>query len=158
MPKPRRSHGIANRQRRARPRKAVVGLLVDRVLDCENEPRGLSVVFVGERTIQRLNRQWMAEDRPTDVLSFPLGDPPPGSDPAAVALGEVVICIAVCARQARERRVPLHDEVARMLIHGTLHVLGFDHARSKEAASMRARERRHLAWYRRRRLRVVEAP
>jgi probable rRNA maturation factor len=114
------------------------------------------VVLVGERTIRRLNRVWMEEDAPTDVLSFPLGAPPPGLPASAVPVGEIVICVPVCARAARERRMTLSDEIARMLIHGTLHVLGYDHATARQIARMRPRERRHQAWCRRRGLRVVD--
>jgi rRNA maturation RNase YbeY len=147
--------GIANRQRKARPRRADIRLLLDRILDQEGEPRGVNVVFVGERTIRRLNRIWMEEDAPTDVLSFPLGEPPPGIPASAVPVGEIVVCVPVCERAARERRVRLSEEIARMLIHGTLHVLGYDHATARQIARMRPLERRHLAWCRRQGLQVV---
>lgn len=116
----------------------------------------MSVVFVGERSIRRLNRQWMEEDAPTDVLSFPMGSPPPGLPPSAVPVGEIVVCVPVCERAASERKVTLDDEIARMLIHGTLHVLGYDHATARQIARMRPRERRHLAWCRRQGLRVID--
>ena len=113
-------------------------------------------MFVGERAIQQLNSLWMGEDAPTDVLSFPLGAAPPGVPEQAVPIGEIVVCVPVCERSARARNVGLSDEFARMLIHGTLHVLGYDHANARQAARMRPRERRHLAWFRRLRLRLVD--
>lgn len=148
--------GIVNRQRRARPCRAEIRRLLDRILDEEREPRGVNVVFVGERTIRRLNRLWMDEDAPTDVLSFPLGSPPPGFPAFAAPVGEIVVCVPVCENAARERRTSLSDEIARMLIHGALHVLGYDHATARQTARMRPRERRHLAWCRRQTLRVID--
>jgi probable rRNA maturation factor len=114
------------------------------------------VAFVGERAIRRLNRLWMEEDAPTDVLSFPMGSPPPGLPPSAVPVGEIVICVPVCERAARDRGGAPGDEIARMLIHGTLHVLGYDHATARQIARMRPRERRYLAWCRRQGLRVID--
>ncbi len=117
----------------------------------------MEVAFVGERTIRRLNRDWMGEDRPTDVLSFPFGEPLPGEPPeAATPAGDVIICVPVCERAAAARRIPLDREIARMLIHGTLHLLGYDHATARQAARMRPRERRAMAWYRRQGLCVME--
>lgn len=114
------------------------------------------MVFVGERIIRNLNRVWMDEDAPTDVLSFPLGAPPPGIPAVAVPVGEIVICVPVCERAARERRVELSDEIARMLVHGALHILGYDHATARQIARMKPRERRYLAWWRRQGLGVMD--
>lgn len=117
------------------------------------------MAFVGERVIRRLHRNWMGEDSVTDVLSFPSGPAvpvPPGGE--EVYLGEVVVCVSVCESASRRRRIALHLEIARMLIHGTLHILGYDHERVSDARRMRARERRYLDWYRRKGLRVVESP
>jgi probable rRNA maturation factor len=97
----------------------------------------------------------MDEDTETDVLSFPAGPPLPGPESAMQSVGEIIVCIQVCKRSASARRVPLHEEVARMLIHGALHLLGFDHGTARERKKMTPRERRYLAWYRRRGLEVV---
>jgi probable rRNA maturation factor len=149
---------IANRQRRARPRRGDILSLVDRILASEGEEGGLELALVGERTIRALHRDWLDDDTVTDVISFPLGKPLPGPDATAVPIGSVAVCVPVCERSALALRVPLHDEIARMLIHGTLHVLGYDHDTSPKRQRMRARERRYLAWYRRTRLEVVESP
>lgn len=108
--------------------------------------------------IRRLHREWMGEDTETDVLSFPAGPPMPGPAKGLQSVGEIIVCIPVCERSALARSVPLHEEVARMLIHGALHVLGFDHADASGRGRMKPRERRYLAWYRRRRLEVVATP
>lgn len=152
----RRLHEIGNRQRQGRPRRRDLRILLDHVLDGEGEPRGVSVAFVGERAIRRLHAMWMAEDTPTDVLSFPSGPPPSAALAWAFAAGEVVICVRVCAASARRRGIELHEEIARMVIHGTLHVLGHDHGTPRQRARMHPKERRYRAWYLRSGLRVME--
>lgn len=103
--------------------------------DCE-----LSVALVGDDEIRGLNGRYRSRDEPTDVLSFPIEDPPP-SGPRLI--GDVVISVEKAARQARQRRRPLDDELEVLLIHGILHNLGYDHERSPEdEREMRAMERR----------------
>jgi probable rRNA maturation factor len=147
---------IANRQRRARPRRGDIQSLLDHILEAEGEARGCSVAFVGERTIRRLHRDWIGRNSVTDVVSFPLGDPPPGADPDDASIGEVVVCVPVCQESSRARGLPLHEEVARVLIHGTLHLLGYDHALPDQRSEMKLRQRRYLAWYRRSGLEVMQ--
>lgn len=122
----------------------------------------LSVLFVGEREMRELNEGYMGKVGPTDVLAFPIDvteAPPPAQgqgasrgpdraplDPGDVPLmlGDVVICPAVAARQAPEHAGTLDDELALLLVHGTLHVLGFDHAEPADRDRMWARERELL--------------
>ena len=150
-----RRHAIANRRQRVRLRREEVVRLLDHLLDIVGEPRGASVVLVGDRTIRRLNRTWMGEDKTTDVLSFPMGDPPPGPAPDDIPLGEIAVCVPVCERAAAARGRPLHDEIARMIVHGALHLAGHDHATRRQAARMRPIERRAMRWARRTGIRVV---
>jgi probable rRNA maturation factor len=157
MRKPERLLAIANRQRRARPRRDDIRAIVDRVLDREGVAGGIEIALVGERTIRRLHRDWLNDDTVTDVISFPWGKPVPGPDASGVAVGEVIVCVPVCECAARSLGVSLHDEIARMLIHGILHVVGYDHDTPVKNRRMRAIERRHLAWYRGSGLRVVDA-
>jgi probable rRNA maturation factor len=100
--------------------------------------------------VRRLNREWRGKDRPTDVLSFPAGDPPPlppgADDPARLQLGEIVISLPRCREQAAEQGVDPGVELARLVIHGVLHLLGHDHEEAGERARMQARERRLRAW------------
>ena len=103
----------------------------------------LSLTFVDEDRMAALNEEFMGEAGPTDVLSFPL-DPEPGPEPVRL-LGDVVICPAVAARNAPEHTGTYEDEVALLVVHGVLHVLGMDHADPDEAAAMAERERAHLA-------------
>lgn len=84
----------------------------------------VTLSFVGERAIRTLNRKWMKKDRPTDVLSFPLGEK--ASD-GKFYLGDIVIAAPVAARQARAKGWPLDRELRLLAIHGYLHLLGYDH-------------------------------
>jgi probable rRNA maturation factor len=89
--------------------------------------------------MHRLNREWRGVDRPTDVLAFAQAEGPGGA-PAGL-LGDVVISIDTARRQAAERRAALGAELDRLLIHGVLHLVGYDHERSAaEARRMRRRE------------------
>jgi probable rRNA maturation factor len=122
----------------------------------------LSMLFVGETEISELNEQYMGKAGPTDVLAFPLdghdvthaviesgssrGPDRAPLDPGdmPLLLGDVVLCPAVALRQAPAHAGNLDDELALLIVHGILHVLGHDHANDDEAAAMRAIERRLL--------------
>jgi probable rRNA maturation factor len=100
----------------------------------------LSVLLCSDAVIHALNRDWRGKDRATDVLSFAQREGEGGA-PAGL-LGDVVISLDTAARQARERGETLGRECDRLLIHGLLHLLGYDHERSRaEARRMQARER-----------------
>jgi rRNA maturation RNase YbeY len=101
----------------------------------------LSIVLADDPEISALNARFRRRKGPTDVLSFSLLEGE-HADYRGALLGDVVIGIEAAARQARARRRSLDDEVARLLIHGTLHLLGYDHERSEQARQMRAEERR----------------
>ena len=91
---------------------------------------------------QALNNEYRGKDKPTNVLSFPL-DVPPGIP--LQLLGDLVICADVVAREAEEQQKAPMDHWAHMVIHGTLHLLGFDHIKDDEAEEMEALERKLLA-------------
>jgi probable rRNA maturation factor len=120
-------------------------------------PAELSLGFVDEATMAELNREWMGEEGATDVLSWTLdapdlsagGAPGGGGHDAGepVLLGDVVICPAVARRYAAAAEREADDELALLVVHGVLHVLGFDHAEPAEEAAMQAREREHLTRY-----------
>jgi probable rRNA maturation factor len=99
----------------------------------------LSVALVGDRRMRELNRQYRRRDRSTDVLAFAMREAPvPGSS----LLGDVVISLDTALRQARKAGHSLDQEVVILLIHGILHLLGFDHERSgHEARRMQRKER-----------------
>jgi rRNA maturation RNase YbeY len=116
--------------RRARGVLAALGL-----------PRAeLSVALVSDRAIAVLNALHRGKRGPTDVLSYSLVEGEHAAHRAEL-LGDVVIALGVAARQARELGRPLNDELLRLLIHGVLHLLGYDHERARDARRMRAKER-----------------
>jgi probable rRNA maturation factor len=134
--------------------------LAEKVLGAEGIRGGteMSIIFIAEKDIAELNESFLGVSGPTDVLSFPIdaGDldlPPSGGgatrgpdraplDPAdlPLLLGDVVICPSVAARNAPTHAGTLDDELALLVIHGILHVLGHDHAEPEETTLMRRRE------------------
>jgi probable rRNA maturation factor len=124
----------------------------------------LSLLFVDENVMADLNQRFMGAEGPTDVLAFPLEDPieagrwpdagTTGPDREAqdvadlpLLLGDVVVCPAVAARQAPDHAGSYDDELALLVVHGVLHVLGMDHGDPDEEATMKARERELLDRY-----------
>jgi probable rRNA maturation factor len=99
----------------------------------------LSLAFVDNPTIHRLNQRYLRHDEPTDVLSFPLSDPS-----AAKLSGELVIGAEVAQAQAAERGHDVQAELALYVIHGLLHLCGYDDHNPADAAAMRDRERHYL--------------
>jgi rRNA maturation RNase YbeY len=101
----------------------------------------LSIHLVDDAAIAALNATYRGPKRPTDVLSFSLLEGE-HSEHRGRLLGDVVIGVEAADRQARAARRTLDDEVARLLVHGTLHLLGYDHAQRSDARVMRSEERR----------------
>ena len=100
----------------------------------------ISLAFVDNPTIHRLNKRYLDHDEPTDVLSFPLSDPS-----ARKLAGELVIGVEVAHQQAIERGHSVEAELALYVIHGLLHLCGHDDKSDVAAAEMRERERHYLA-------------
>jgi probable rRNA maturation factor len=133
------------------------GALVDEGVRGLNE---VSLIFSDEVTIASLNQQFMGKEGPTDVLSFPIeGEPDPtgrvpdagGSGPGEPPLpeiptliGDIVICPSVASRNALEHECSFEDEIALLVVHGVLHLLGWDHMIDEEAERMEAREKEIL--------------
>ncbi|MDH2902760.1 MAG: rRNA maturation RNase YbeY [Actinomycetota bacterium] len=130
----------------------------------EEGVRGLaevSLIFTGEAAMGELNEQFMGKRGPTDVLSFPIDAEPeptgrvpdaggtgPGETPTAdipQLVGDIVICPAVAARNAIEHGCSFEDEVALLVVHGVLHLRGWDHVVDEEAERMEAREQELLS-------------
>ncbi len=114
-----------------------------RVLEEEGAPPcELSVTVTDDETVRGLNREYAGEDEVTDVLSFSKqeGEELVGPPGGVQALGEVVIAYPQAAWQAEEGGRSVEEEVTRLLIHGTLHLLGYDHAEPGEGRRMRDRE------------------
>lgn len=100
---------------------ATVQRAVHGVLRAERRSADISVTFLGAVSMRRLNDGYLGHDRTTDVISFGL------AGPDGRLAGDVYICRAVAARNARRHGVPLRQELVRLIIHGTLHALGYDH-------------------------------
>lgn len=96
----------------------------------------LSIALIGNAEMRRLNARFRHKDYPTDVLSFPAEGDLPGT---ASLLGDVIISVDEARQQARERRRLLDDEMTTLLIHGVLHLLGYDHERSARDARLMGR-------------------
>jgi probable rRNA maturation factor len=105
---------------------AAVRRAVALVLRGERRQVRLSVTFLGRDAMRRLNARYLGHDRPTDVVAFAL----PG--PAGALAGDVYLCPWVAARSARTHGVPLQQELLRLVIHGTLHVVGWEHPEGGE--------------------------
>ena len=150
MEDPERPIPIALRYRGIRVDRDGLRRLVRRCLIEEGAAAGAGcgLVLSGGRLLHTLNREWRGLDRTTDVLSFALEEGPPLPPDAGEprVLGEVVISVPRCLEQACAAGVCPGRELARLVIHGVLHVLGHDHERAKDRARMIPRERRHRAW------------
>ncbi len=110
--------------------------LLDLTGEAESE---LSVELVSRPRMRRLNREYRGQDRPTDVLAFPIREAP---GPASALLGDVVIALPVAMSQARQFGHSVDEELIRLLIHGVLHLVGYDHEQGeREARRMQRRER-----------------
>ena len=108
----------------------------------------LSVVIVDEDAMTELHVRWMDEPGPTDVLSFPmdeLREPAEGEAPEPGVLGDIVLCPTVAERQAQKAGHSRDDELALLLTHGILHLLGYDHLEPEESVAMFALQGRILA-------------
>jgi probable rRNA maturation factor len=122
--------------------KAAVAALVSDVIRAERgNVVALSITFVGEGDIRRLNRKHLGKNRATDVIAFSFG-PPLSRD----IVGDIYICADVAREQARELGIPVSEEIRRLVIHGVLHVLGHDHPPGDERlrSPMWRRQERHL--------------
>lgn len=110
--------------------------LVGREGERNGGSRSVSVLFCGDRRMRSLNRRYRRKDRPTDVLSFPSAPP---------LLGDIAISVPYAGRQARRRREPVFREIDRLLVHGYLHLLGYDHETDRgEMDALEAKLRRRL--------------
>jgi probable rRNA maturation factor len=132
---------VLNKSGRQEPSLVELKKEAERILEfLEQSGAELSLVFVDNREIQKLNARYRNKNQPTDVLSFPSGKSLPTD---AHLLGDVVISVEQAEIQAKRRRRPLGEELEALLTHGILHLLGYDHERSKaQAKIMRRLERK----------------
>jgi probable rRNA maturation factor len=108
----------------------------------------LSVTLTSDEHVRELNAKWRNKDKPTNVLSFPMADEldlgRANVSGMELLLGDIVLAHGVCEAEAAEKGVPLEQHATHLMVHGTLHLLGYDHHKDSEAADMEAREVRAL--------------
>ncbi len=108
----------------------------------------ISVRLTGDEEVRALNAKWRGKDRPTNVLSFPMADEAELSAANVVEpellLGDIILARGVCAAEAAEKKIGVDQHAAHLVVHGTLHLLGYDHDDDADAADMEAREVRAL--------------
>lgn len=114
-----------------------------------SRPVEISVRLTSDDQVRALNSEWRGKDKPTNVLSFPMTEAyelanADGEGPELM-LGDIVLARGVCEREAAEKAVPVETHATHLLVHGTLHLLGYDHHDVDEAADMESREVRALA-------------
>ncbi|WP_121989217.1 rRNA maturation RNase YbeY [Nitrospira lenta] len=124
---------------RVKVRQAALKRLAEHVLVVVGEKQSeLSIDLVGDARMRRLNHQYRKKDRTTDVLAFAMRE---SGSPVSALLGDVVISVPTAQRQAKEGGRSLSEELAWLLVHGVLHLCGYDHERSDaEARRMKRRE------------------
>ena len=104
----------------------------------------VSVKFTSDEEVRALNAQWRGKDKPTNVLSFPMAEE--AELAGAQLLGDIVLAHGVCAAEAADKNVPIETHAAHLVVHGTLHLLGYDHETGDaDAEEMEEVERRALA-------------
>ena len=117
-------------------------------------PVEISVRLAGDEEVHSLNAEWRGSDLATNVLSFPMVEPAAigdggwvgdKSDGQELMLGDIVLAHGVCEAEAAARAIPLERHAAHLMVHGTLHLLGYDHLDDAAAADMESREVRALA-------------
>jgi probable rRNA maturation factor len=120
---------------------AEVGRVVRHVLEGEHRSATISVTFLSAAEMQDLNREHKGHDRPTDVISFELPQPDGG------LAGDIYICPAVARHEAAGRGISEREELVRLVVHGTLHVLGMDHpeGEERESSEMWQRQEQYVA-------------
>lgn len=127
---------------------ADIAAAVAATLAAEEQVGEVTVVVTSDEAVAELNKQYRDTDGPTDVLSFPAQDPTPGFVVAPemdAYLGDIIIALPYTRRQAERVGKSLRDELRLLAIHGTLHLLGYDHAEPEEEAEMWARQDAILA-------------
>lgn len=118
----------------------VVRRVVEAVLAGERRRAYISITFIGRDAMRRLNARHKGNDEPTDVITFAL------REPEGRAVGDVYVCPWVAGRSARAARIPLREELVRLIVHGTLHALGRDHPEGagRTGSAMWRRQERYV--------------
>ena len=110
----------------------------------------ISIRLTSDAEVRTLNKQYRQQDKPTNVLSFPMVQPDliatlANTDDGEVLLGDIVLAYETCAREAAARNVPVQDHATHLIVHGVLHLLGYDHMTDADAEAMEAIEQSVMA-------------
>lgn len=128
---------IENRQKRQTIKKRLLRKVAQRILDVSGCPKAeLSILIVDDQAIQELNRDYLGKDRPTNVISFSMREGEGGEIHPDI-LGDIVISAETAAREAAEACMTFESELYFLLLHGILHLLGYDHERAGRAEAQR---------------------
>ena len=125
-------------------RRAVSAVLLGEAATA-GAPIEIGIMLADDARVRILNRDFRGHDRATNVLSFPAGEAATHVAGQPRLLGDVVVALETMQREAASAGIPLSDHLAHLLVHGTLHLLGYDHEREDEAERMEAREIELLA-------------
>ncbi|OYY13120.1 MAG: rRNA maturation RNase YbeY [Azorhizobium sp. 39-67-5] len=124
-------------------RRAVSAALAEGAELEEDATFEVSVTLTDDARIRRINKDWRDKDKPTNVLSFPAAEVPDGVTP--VPLGDIIVAFETVAAEALDEDKALADHFTHLIVHGTLHLVGFDHEDEEEAEEMEDTERHILA-------------
>jgi len=133
----------AEEQLRRLAREAIDAAIAEAAAQGET-PSEVSLVFSDDAHVQGLNAGWRGKDKPTNVLSFPAFSVKP-DDPLPPMLGDIVLAFETISREAALEEKPFEHHLTHLIVHGLLHLLGYDHETEGEAEIMEAAERRALA-------------
>ena len=130
----RRIHGLKNQKMRQMMEKALK--------DLGSDQSELSILITGDDQIHELNRQYLNRDKPTNVLSFPMNVDTDGIETGM--LGDIVISVDTAKREAAEMGITFHERIYELLIHGLLHLMGYDHEISEKDEKIMQKEEKRL--------------
>ena len=132
-------------------RKAVQAAIAESAfpdLAASGRPIELSIRLTGDEQVRGLNAKWRRKDKPTNVLSFPMAEDYELNDENVATrellLGDIIVARGVCEREAHDKGVSVEQHATHLIVHGTLHLLGYDHQGDADAADMEASEVRAL--------------
>lgn len=123
-------------------RRAVQAALDNGGVELPGDVVEVSLVLADDETVRDLNREWRGKDMPTNVLSFPGfdDDQPDLPEGAPMLLGDVILAYETCVQEAERDQISLQDHLGHLVVHGVLHLLGYDHQSDDEASAMETLE------------------
>lgn len=125
---------------------AIVETAANAAFRVENRSGEVAILLTDDAAMRRLNAAFRGLDKPTNVLSFPAARPPGRHPPAeSLFLGDIALGYETCRSEASDERKTLNDHLSHLVVHGVLHLLGYDHATKSQAEAMETRERLILA-------------